>query len=104
MPASQRKEQQNQPQRGGLSRAGLACAPSRLLYCFSLVEPDRPQILIDVMTGTDLPAFDIRAVRHDPLPPQQVDRMNLLVEDVFVEFEQVALLLGLVEFAQLPVV
>ena len=30
--------------------------------------------------------------------------MNLLVENGFVEFEQIGLLLGLVEFAQLPVV
>ena len=56
------------------------------------------------MTGADLPAFDIGTVRHGPLPPQQVDRMRLLVENVFIELEQIGVLLGLVEFAQLPLV
>ena len=70
----------------------------------SLVEPDRSQILIDIVARPDLPAFDVCAVGHDPLPPQQVDRMSLLVEDVFGEFKQIGPLLGLVEFAQLAVV
>src|ERR1700758_435726 len=67
------------------SRSGLVSIAATLMTLF--VEPDRAKILINVMTGADLPAFDIGAVRHGPLPPQQVDRMNLLVEDVFIEFE-----------------
>src|SRR5262245_48659330 len=71
---------------------------------YSAIEPDCSQILIDIMTGADLPAFDIGAVWDDPLPPEQVDRMRLRVENIFVELEQIGVLLGFVEFAQLPVV
>src|SRR6516164_3911415 len=79
---------------GGMARTALT----------SFVEPDGPEVLIDVMAGADLPAFDISPVRHGPLPPQQVDRMRLLVENVFIELEQIGPLFGLVEFAQLPVI
>src|SRR6516225_7305607 len=37
----------------------------------SFVEPDRAEVLIEVMARADLPAFDIGPVRHDPVPPQQ---------------------------------
>src|SRR6516162_2063820 len=84
------------------SRSGLVSIVATLMTLF--VEPDRRQILIDVMAGADLPAFDIGPVRHGSLPPQQVDRMRLLVENVFVELEQIGALFGLVEFAQLLVV
>src|SRR5262249_14949614 len=33
------------------------------------VEPDRSEILIDVMARADLPAFHIAAIRHDPVAP-----------------------------------
>jgi hypothetical protein len=38
-------------------------------FIASLVEPDRPQVLIDVMAGAHLPAFDIAAIRHNAVAP-----------------------------------
>src|ERR1700730_19146116 len=38
-----------------------------------LVKPDRPEILIEEMARTDLPALDIGTVGHDPVPPQGHD-------------------------------
>ena len=35
----------------------------------SLVEPDRRQILVDVVARAHLPAFDIAAMRHDAVAP-----------------------------------
>src|SRR4029077_18007151 len=37
----------------------------RLLF----VEPDRPKILIDIVTWAHLPAFDIASMRHNPIAP-----------------------------------
>ena len=34
------------------------------------IQPNPRQVLIDEMGRGDLPAFDIRAIRHDPVPPQ----------------------------------
>src|SRR4051794_4604227 len=49
--------------------------PRRGARCRSvlLVEPDRRKVLVHVMARADLPAFDIGPVRHDALPPQQVN-------------------------------
>src|SRR5579864_2084102 len=33
------------------------------------VEPDRRQVLVDVMARADLPAFDIAAIGHDAVAP-----------------------------------
>ncbi len=32
-------------------------------------EPDRPEVLVHVMARPDLPAMDVGAQRHDPVPP-----------------------------------
>src|SRR5947207_9194444 len=50
-----------------------------------LIKPDRRQILIEEMARTDLPALHIRAVRHDPVPPQRRDVMYLIIERVLFE-------------------
>jgi hypothetical protein len=33
------------------------------------VDPDRPQILIDVVAGAHLPAFDVASIRHNAIAP-----------------------------------
>src|ERR1700674_2363766 len=34
-----------------------------------LVEPDRRQVLVDIMARAHLPAFDIAAIQHDAVAP-----------------------------------
>ena len=49
------------------------------------VEPDRRQILIDVVTWADLPSLDIRPVGNDPAPPQYPNLVGLGIEHVFTQ-------------------
>src|SRR5215472_6758841 len=49
------------------------------------IEPDRRQILIKVMARADFPAFDIRSVWHDPVPPQQEHGMCLVIKHIFLK-------------------
>ena len=74
--AHQQKDQCRRPEQGrhhqqyplnNISVHGLRRAPLISLF----VEPDRRQILVQVMARADLPAFDIGPVGHDPIPPQQ---------------------------------
>src|SRR5215468_9603793 len=51
-----------------------------------LVEPDRAEILVQVMARADLPALDIGSVRHDPVPPQQKHSVRLVIKHVFLKF------------------
>src|SRR3984893_81831 len=65
-----------------------------------LVKPDRPEILIEEMARTDLPALDIGTVGHDPVPPQGHDLVPLVVQRMLLELaHQLALLcrIGLVQ-------
>src|SRR6267143_1395544 len=65
-----------------------------------LVKPDRPEILIEEMARTDLPALDIGSVGHDPVPPQGHDLVRLVVQRMLLELaHQLALLcrIGLVQ-------
>ena len=57
-------------QPGGLRGARMidAAAPSQARDL--LVEPNRAEVLIDVVARPDLPALDVRVVGHDPPPPQ----------------------------------
>src|SRR5215471_15304539 len=65
-----------------------------------LIEPDRRQILIEVMARADFPAFDIRSVRNHPVIPQQKDRVRLGIEHVFLEVADQRPLLRRVGLAQ----
>src|SRR5437764_8098380 len=58
------------------------------------VEPNRGEVLVDVMARVDLPALHISAVGHDAVPPQQKDRMRLVVEDILLELPHQAALRG----------
>src|SRR6516164_9876254 len=50
-------------------------------------EPNRRQILVGVVARADLPAVDVRAQRHQPIPPKRVDIMRLLVQHALVVLE-----------------
>src|SRR5690349_7938735 len=56
------------------------------------------------MARTDLPALDVGPVRHDALPPQQIDRMDLVAEHALLELAHQLALLRFVEFTQHPLV
>ena len=61
-----------------LEKIGISDMVGRPLL---FVEPDRPQILIDVMARTHFPAFNIASVGHDAVPPQQEDFVGLGIKD-----------------------
>src|SRR5260370_40697250 len=49
----------------GIPPNNASCSSSPLF-----IEPDRRQILVDVITRADFPAHYIRSVGHDAIPPQ----------------------------------
>src|SRR5260370_35320594 len=53
--------------------------------CSLPVEPYRRQILVEVMAWADLPPLDVGTIRNNPVPPHQVERVGLVLEDVFLE-------------------
>src|SRR5947199_5081635 len=53
----------------------------------SFVEPHRREILVQEMAGADLPAFDVRAVRHDPVPPYELGGVRLGVHHLLLEVD-----------------
>src|SRR4029453_18665630 len=55
-------------------------AGSRLLS-----QPDRVELVIQVMAGRDRPALDLRAMRDDAMPLQRVEHVHLLVEEALLE-------------------
>ena len=56
------------------------------------------------MAGADLPALNIRSVRHHPVPPQQKDLVRLIIEHAFLEIAHQRALLREVRLVQHPVV
>src|SRR4029077_8373607 len=59
-------------------RAGSSSGPAprpRLLG-----QPDRVELVVQVVAGRDRPAFHLRAVRDDPVPLERPDDVRLLVE------------------------
>src|SRR5215472_63338 len=53
---------------------------------FLLRQPDVPQILIDVVTRRDLPAFYFRPVRNDALPPKGGGKLiGLFIDNALFE-------------------
>src|SRR5271166_3110353 len=66
----------------------------------SFIEPDRCQVLIEVVTRADLPALDVGGVGNDPIPPQHPDRMGLGIYREFLELAHQGALLGKVGLAQ----
>src|SRR6516165_2993819 len=68
------------------------------------IEPNRRQILIEIMAGADPPALHIRAVRNNTVIPQQEYLVGLTVENVLLEVAHQGPLLGELGFIQHPVV
>src|SRR6266849_4901697 len=52
--------------------------------CRLFVEPNRRQILVEVMARADLPAFDISMMRNRSVPPQEEDLVRLGIEDMLL--------------------
>src|SRR5690242_4018709 len=70
-----------------LGSVGLMCIPPFVPAAGGLlVEPDRRQILIDVVARADLPALYVRPIRDDPVVPGRHQHMRLGIEHVFFEF------------------
>src|SRR5712691_6599071 len=66
-------------------RPGWTGVPPTLL----LAEPDRVELVVQVMAGSDGPPLDLGAVRDDPMPLQRVDHMGFLVEQPLLECPEV---------------
>src|SRR6187200_2450738 len=60
---------------------GFSYSRSSTFDSMSLCQPHVAQVLIDIMAGTDLPALQPRAVRHDALPPEERKLIGLLCDD-----------------------
>src|ERR1700704_5969162 len=58
-----------------------------------LIQPDVRQILVQIVARADLPAFHIRPVGDDPIPPGQHQLVRLDIHDVLGELEHQLLLL-----------
>src|SRR5581483_3933352 len=86
--------------RAGAGRRPLwavpAGAPRRNDEPSLLVEPDRRQVLVEVVARRDLPALDVGAVRNDAVPPQRDEVVHLLVDHALLVGAHQPLLLGLV--------
>src|SRR6185437_1560987 len=80
------------------SRSGLVSLSATAMTL--LVQPDRCQILVQVMARADLPAFDICPVGDDPVPPQHREFVRLGIDDVLFEIAHQAALLGCVRLMQ----
>src|SRR4030095_2909142 len=53
-----------------------------------LREPDRIELVVQVVTRGDGPALHLRQVRDDPVPLQRVDDVRLVVEQPLLELPQ----------------
>src|SRR5215472_15018142 len=65
-----------------------------------LVEPDRRQILIQVMARADLPALHIGPGGDDPIPPQHRELVRLGIDHMLLEFTHQNTLLGGIRLVQ----
>src|ERR1041384_8352227 len=63
---------------------GFSYSQFSIFDSMSLCQPHVAQVLIDIMAGTDLPALQPRAVRHDALPPEERKLIGLLSDDPFL--------------------
>src|ERR1044071_7368885 len=67
-------------------------------------QPDVAQILIDVVTWRDLPALHLRPMRNDTLPPQQIELINFLIENAFLQLPKKLEALRFIRRSALPLV
>src|SRR5499427_7935720 len=80
------------------------CDRTVLSPATSFIEPDCRQILVEEMARTDLPAFDIGAVGHDPVPPESHDFMRLVVERMLLVLTHQQALLRRIGLVQHPLI
>src|SRR5690348_4746503 len=66
------------------SRSGLLSISATAMMLF--VQPDRRQILVQVVARADLPALYVGPVRDDAVPPQHRKLVRFGVDDVLFEF------------------
>src|SRR5260370_42000726 len=79
----------------GIPPNNASCSSSPLF-----IEPDRRQILVDVMARADFPALYIRSVGNDAIPPQYPNLVGLCIEHIFLEIAHQSALLGEFGLAQ----
>src|SRR5262245_4003048 len=77
-------------------RQGLTPGDGRLLR-----EPNRVQLVVQVVARRDLPALDLRAVRYDPVPLERHDVVHFLVKETLLELPDECLPLVWVRRARL---
>src|SRR5919201_3244836 len=68
-----------------------------------LREPDRVELVVEIVAGCDRPAFHLRQMRNDAMPLQRVDDVRLVVEQPLLELAQDLLALFGIGGASLPV-
>src|SRR5215469_9985579 len=74
------------------SRSGWGSSTATVIAL--LIQPDRRQILVQVMARTDLPALHVISVGDDPVPPQHRKLVRLGIDHVPLEFSHQTTLLG----------
>src|SRR6516162_6727573 len=89
--------------------SGAAASSDPILIASScsaelFIEPNRRQILIEIMAGADPPALHIRAVRNNTVIPEQEYLVGLAVENVLLEVAHQGPLLRELGFMQHPIV
>src|SRR5262245_11521434 len=72
------------PPRGALGGPGRSC-PARAAAVVLLGQPDRVELIVQVVAGGDRPAFHLGAVRDDAVPLERVEHVHLLVEQALLE-------------------
>src|ERR1700740_2960489 len=80
------------------SRSGLVSVAATLMTLF--VQPNRRQILVEVMTGADLPPLHIGSIRNDAVPPQHWELVRLGIDHMLLEFAHQTALFGGVGLVQ----
>src|SRR5215831_662200 len=71
------------PRRGAARPGRIVPARATALRLFG--QPDRVELIVQVMAGRDGPAFHLGAVRDDTVPLQRVEHVHLLVEEALLE-------------------
>src|ERR1700757_5135257 len=80
------------------SRSGLASISATAITL--LVQPDRCQILVQIMARADLPALYVVSVGDDPIPPQHRELVRFGIDHVLLEFSHQTTLLGRIRLVE----
>ena len=70
---------------GNRLRGAASLGPGFRSRYHLFIEPDRRQVLVEIMTWADFPALHICVMWHHSVPPQQKDVVRFGVENVFLE-------------------